>query len=217
MADESHGDFAAGERTTPQGPERDFAEGEEQAPPGAKRDFAEGEEKDSPSASATSARGRRRRRTDVGRPPACGRDERFHTAAMSLRASPGLTYDHDDEEPETVDCRDHERPHALDRAVRAVRRRAHDRHRRDDRERRAALDPGRPGFSQSNLAWVVNAYLIAFGGLLLLAGRMGDLIGQRRIFLIGLGVFTAASLLCAVSQSQGLLIAARFVQASAAH
>jgi EmrB/QacA subfamily drug resistance transporter len=68
------------------------------------------------------------------------------------------------------------------------------------------------GFSQSNLAWVVNAYLIAFGGLLLLAGRMGDLIGQRRIFLIGLAVFTTASLLCAVSQSQGLLIAARFVQ-----
>ena len=68
------------------------------------------------------------------------------------------------------------------------------------------------GFSQSNLAWVVNAYLIAFGGLLLLAGRIGDLIGQRRIFLIGLGVFTAASLLCAVAQSQEMLIAARFVQ-----
>src|SRR5881392_1095512 len=65
------------------------------------------------------------------------------------------------------------------------------------------------GFSQSNLAWVVNAYLIAFGGLLLLAGRFGDLIGRRRIFLIGLGVFTTASLLCAVSQSQGMLIGAR--------
>jgi EmrB/QacA subfamily drug resistance transporter len=68
------------------------------------------------------------------------------------------------------------------------------------------------GFSQSNLAWIVNAYLIAFGGLLLLAGRIGDLIGQRRIFLIGLAVFTAASLLCALAQSQGVLIAARFIQ-----
>jgi MFS family permease len=68
------------------------------------------------------------------------------------------------------------------------------------------------GFSQSDLAWVVNAYLIAFGGLLLLAGRIGDLIGQRRIFLIGLAVFTGASLLCARAQGQGLLIGARFVQ-----
>ena len=68
------------------------------------------------------------------------------------------------------------------------------------------------GFSQSNLAWVVNAYLIAFGGLLLLAGRVGDLIGRRRIFLGGLGVFTAASVLCAVAQSQEVLIGARFVQ-----
>ena len=68
------------------------------------------------------------------------------------------------------------------------------------------------GFSQSNLAWVVNAYLIAFGGLLLLAGRLGDLIGQRRIFLTGLAVFTGASLLCALAQTQGMLIAARFIQ-----
>ncbi len=68
------------------------------------------------------------------------------------------------------------------------------------------------GFSQNSLAWVVNAYLIAFGGLLLLAGRIGDLIGQRKIFLIGLGIFTVASLLCAVANTQGLLIAARFVQ-----
>src|SRR5687768_11742037 len=68
------------------------------------------------------------------------------------------------------------------------------------------------GFAQNDLAWVVNAYLIAFGGLLLLAGRIGDLIGQRRIFLIGLGVFTGASLLCALAQSQGVLIGARFVQ-----
>jgi EmrB/QacA subfamily drug resistance transporter len=68
------------------------------------------------------------------------------------------------------------------------------------------------GFSQSNLAWVVNAYLIAFGGLLLLSGRLGDLIGQRRVFLIGLTIFTAASVLCAVAQTQGMLIGARFVQ-----
>src|SRR6187551_1889280 len=68
------------------------------------------------------------------------------------------------------------------------------------------------GFSQSGLAWVVNAYLIAFGGLLLLAGRVGDLIGQRRIFLIGLAIFTVASLLCAVAQTQAMLIVARFIQ-----
>jgi EmrB/QacA subfamily drug resistance transporter len=68
------------------------------------------------------------------------------------------------------------------------------------------------GFSQNNLAWVVNAYLIAFGGLLLLSGRIGDLIGQRRVFLLGLAVFTGASLLCALAQSQGVLIGARFVQ-----
>jgi EmrB/QacA subfamily drug resistance transporter len=68
------------------------------------------------------------------------------------------------------------------------------------------------GYSQSDLAWVVNAYLIAFGGLLLLAGRIGDLVGQRRIFLIGVGVFTLASLLCATAQTQGMLIGARFVQ-----
>jgi EmrB/QacA subfamily drug resistance transporter len=68
------------------------------------------------------------------------------------------------------------------------------------------------GFSQSGLAWVVNAYLIAFGGLLLLAGRLGDLIGQRRVFLTGLAIFTIASLACATAQSQGVLIGARFVQ-----
>ena len=68
------------------------------------------------------------------------------------------------------------------------------------------------GFTQSSLAWVVNAYLITFGGLLLLAGRFGDLIGRRTIFLAGLGVFTVASLVCGLSNSQGLLVAARFVQ-----
>ncbi len=68
------------------------------------------------------------------------------------------------------------------------------------------------GFSQSSLAWVVNAYLIAFGSLLLLAGRLGDLIGRRTVFMAGLVVFTAASLTCGLAQSQGMLVAARFVQ-----
>jgi EmrB/QacA subfamily drug resistance transporter len=68
------------------------------------------------------------------------------------------------------------------------------------------------GFAQSSLAWVVNAYLISFGGLLLLAGRLGDLLGRRRVFLSGLGLFTAASLLCGLSDSQGVLVAARFIQ-----
>jgi EmrB/QacA subfamily drug resistance transporter len=68
------------------------------------------------------------------------------------------------------------------------------------------------GFSQSSLAWVVNAYLIPFGGLLLLAGRLGDLIGRKRIFVAGLAVFTTASLLCGTSGSQQMLIAARLLQ-----
>jgi EmrB/QacA subfamily drug resistance transporter len=67
-------------------------------------------------------------------------------------------------------------------------------------------------FSQANLAWVVNAYMIPFGGLLLLSGRMGDLLGQRRVFLIGLAIFTVASLVCAASQSQEMLVGARFIQ-----
>ena len=68
------------------------------------------------------------------------------------------------------------------------------------------------GFSQSSLAWVVNAYLISFGGLLLLAGRFGDLLGRRNVFLAGLVVFTLASLMCGASQSQEMLVAARFIQ-----
>jgi EmrB/QacA subfamily drug resistance transporter len=68
------------------------------------------------------------------------------------------------------------------------------------------------GFSQANLAWVVNAYLISFGGLLLLAGRLGDLLGRKRVFMTGLVLFTLASLLCGLSSSQAVLIGARFVQ-----
>src|ERR1700731_5224826 len=67
-------------------------------------------------------------------------------------------------------------------------------------------------FSQSTLAWVVNAYLIAFGGLLLLAGRLGDLVSRRGMFLAGLIVFTVASTVCGAAQSQEVLVGARFIQ-----
>jgi EmrB/QacA subfamily drug resistance transporter len=68
------------------------------------------------------------------------------------------------------------------------------------------------GFTSSSLAWVVNAYLIAFGGLLLLAGRLGDLLGRRNIFVAGLALFTAASVWCGLAGSQEMLVAARFLQ-----
>ena len=67
-------------------------------------------------------------------------------------------------------------------------------------------------FSSSSLAWVMNAYLIAFGGLLLLAGRFGDILGRRTIFMTGLAVFTLASLACGAAQSGAMLVAARFIQ-----
>jgi EmrB/QacA subfamily drug resistance transporter len=67
-------------------------------------------------------------------------------------------------------------------------------------------------FSDASLAWVVNAYLLTFGGFLLLGGRLGDLFGHRRLFLAGIGLFTLASLACGLSTSQGMLIAARAVQ-----
>src|SRR6266850_603173 len=67
-------------------------------------------------------------------------------------------------------------------------------------------------FSQSGLAWVINAYLIAFAGFLLLAGRLGDLFGRKRVYLIGLGIFIAASVMCGLSFSQPMLVAARFIQ-----
>lgn len=68
------------------------------------------------------------------------------------------------------------------------------------------------GYSPSGLAWVVNAYLVPFGGLLLLAGRVGDLVGRKRVFVTGLVLFTAASLLCGAATTPGLLPAARFLQ-----
>jgi EmrB/QacA subfamily drug resistance transporter len=68
------------------------------------------------------------------------------------------------------------------------------------------------GFSQASLAWVVNAYMLTFGGLLLLGGRVADLFGRRRIFLAGIALFGAASLLDGLAQSEGMLIAARGLQ-----
>jgi EmrB/QacA subfamily drug resistance transporter len=67
-------------------------------------------------------------------------------------------------------------------------------------------------FSQANLSWVVNAFLVTFGSLLLLAGRLGDLAGRKRVFLAGLTVFTLASLVCGIAPSEGVLIGARFLQ-----
>src|SRR5215218_7829680 len=68
------------------------------------------------------------------------------------------------------------------------------------------------GFSQENLQWVISAYALLFGGFLLLGGRAADLLGRRRIFLIGIVVFTAASLLSGLAWSEGALIGARAVQ-----
>jgi EmrB/QacA subfamily drug resistance transporter len=68
------------------------------------------------------------------------------------------------------------------------------------------------GFSETHLVWVVNAYMLTFGGLLLLGGRLGDLYGQRKLFLMGLTLFTLASLACGVAASQAMLITARAVQ-----
>src|ERR671918_2588349 len=68
------------------------------------------------------------------------------------------------------------------------------------------------GFSETSLAWVVNAYLLTFGGFLLLGGRLGDLFGHRRLFLAGIALFTVASLACGVATSQEFLVVARAVQ-----
>src|SRR6266576_1307207 len=67
-------------------------------------------------------------------------------------------------------------------------------------------------FSESNLAWVVNAYLLTFGGFLLLGGKLGDLYGQRKLFIIGITLFTASSLVCGIASSQTVLIVARAIQ-----
>src|SRR2546421_12739864 len=68
------------------------------------------------------------------------------------------------------------------------------------------------GFSKTSIAWIVNAYLLTYGGFLLLGGRLGDLFGHRRLFLAGITLFTVASLVCGISTTQWMLIAARSVQ-----
>src|SRR2546421_43225 len=68
------------------------------------------------------------------------------------------------------------------------------------------------GFTETSLAWIVNAYLLTFGGFLLLGGRLGDLFGHRRLFLAGIALFTVASLSCGLAGSQAMLVTARAVQ-----
>ena len=96
---------------------------------------------------------------------------------------------------------------------RAHRRRAADgRARRDDREHRAALGPGGLGFSDESRQWVVTAYALSFGSLLLLGGRLGDLFGRKRVFIVGLAGFAAASALGGFATSFGVLVGARALQ-----
>src|SRR3954462_27116 len=68
------------------------------------------------------------------------------------------------------------------------------------------------GFTETSLAWVVNAYLLTYGGFLLLGGRLGDIFGHRRLFIAGISLFTVASLACGMSTTQWLLVGARSVQ-----
>ena len=97
--------------------------------------------------------------------------------------------------------------------VRRLLRAADDRARRHDRERRAPRRSSRTSrFSQASLTWVVNAFLVTFGSLLLLAGRLGDLARPQRVFLAGLVTFTVASLLCGVASTEAELIGARLLQ-----
>jgi MFS family permease len=88
----------------------------------------------------------------------------------------------------------------------------HGHSRRDDRERRASVDPEDLHLSEGNLQWIVNAYTLVFGGFLLLGGRAGDLLGRKRLFLVGLVIFTAASLLDGLASSEAMLVGSRALQ-----
>ena len=100
----------------------------------------------------------------------------------------------------------------LARARARLSRPVHGRAGRDDRERRAAVDPGGLHFTPTSLQWIVNAYTLIFGGFLLLGGRASDLLGRQRLFLAGIFVFTAASLINGIAQSSDVLIARSALQ-----
>ena len=88
----------------------------------------------------------------------------------------------------------------------------HGRARRDDRERRAPVDPARARLQPGNLQWIVNAYTLVFGGFLLLGGRASDLLGRQRLFIAGVFVFTVASLINGIATTSGVLVAGRALQ-----
>ena len=102
------------------------------------------------------------------------------------------------------------------RALRDRHRPADDRPRRDHRERGLAADAARLGFTGSGLEWIVTAYSLAFGSLLLLGGRLGDLYGRRRIFITGIAVFSIGSLLGGFANSEAFLLSARALQGAGA-
>ena len=97
-------------------------------------------------------------------------------------------------------------------AAAGLRRAVHGRARRLDRQRRAPSVQNDLHFSTSGLQWVVNAYTLAFAGFLLLGGRAADLFGRRRVFLIGLGLFTLASMAGGLAEDQAMLVTARALQ-----
>ena len=136
-------------------------------------------------------------RVPPGRATIAAATNRQEARAEGLQCSLSNNY----QKAASPDPRDSRRE-ALVRADRPLPRRADDRARQHDRERCTAVDQHRPPFHQTALVWVVNAYLLTFGGCLLLGGRLGDLYGQRHVFLAGLVVFTLASLACGLAQSQ---------------
>ena len=114
-------------------------------------------------------------------------------------------YERGSPEPEVV--------HARRDVLRAL----HDHARQHRRERRAAVDPARSLHTdQASLEWTINAYVLTFAALILLGGKLGDRFGRKRMFLVGLAIFTLSSAACALATNDHQLIVARAVQGSAA-